>query len=222
MTTIAPAAAAPAQTEAKRTQLFQTYDMFLTLLTTQLQNQDPLEPMDSTQFTQQLVQFASVEQSLATNTKLDELVKAQRQAGSSAALSYLGRAVEVDGDTTALDGGRAEWSYTLAAAPAETQMTVTTESGRVVWSGRVSGATSGANSFVWDGRDSAGNELAPGAYRLAVNARDAAGKTIDTAVSTSGTVTEIDLTGTSPYLMLGPVRIDLDSVRRLKIPPAAA
>src|SRR5476651_11105 len=88
------------------------FQQFLQLLTTQLQNQDPLSPMDTNQFTQQLVAFAEVEQQLKTNTDLDQLVSLNKTSQATAALSFVGKQVTADGSTTQLKNGVAVWNVT--------------------------------------------------------------------------------------------------------------
>src|SRR3954470_18111815 len=85
------------------------FQTFLTLLTTQLQNQNPLDPLDTNQFTQQLVQFAGVEQQLRTNDQLTTLVSLQQTAQSTQALTFVGKTAVVDGSTTTMTGGAATW-----------------------------------------------------------------------------------------------------------------
>src|SRR3954451_9401147 len=87
------------------------FTAFLQLLTTQLKNQNPLEPLDTNQFTQQLVQFAQVEQQITMNSSLSTLISLQKATQTSAALGFLGSTVRVEGDTARLAGGSAAWSY---------------------------------------------------------------------------------------------------------------
>src|SRR5499427_11109056 len=86
------------------------FQTFLTLLTTQLQNQNPLDPLDTNQFTQQLVMFAQVEQQLKSNDELSTLVSLEKSAQATTALAYVGQTVAVNGQTAALAGGQAVWS----------------------------------------------------------------------------------------------------------------
>src|SRR4249920_3472898 len=88
------------------------FTMFLQLLTTQLKNQNPLDPLDTNQFTQQLVQFAQVEQQLRSNDQLATLVSLQKTTQSTAALSFVGQNVVVDGSTAQLVNNQATWSFT--------------------------------------------------------------------------------------------------------------
>src|ERR1700720_4137539 len=87
------------------------FNEFLSLLTTQLQHQDPLSPLDTNQFTQQLVQFASVEQQINMNTQLTTLISLQQTAQATSALSFIGATVVVSGNSAQLAGGQATWNY---------------------------------------------------------------------------------------------------------------
>src|SRR6187551_955592 len=99
------------------------FTTFLQLLTTQLKNQNPLDPLDTNQFTQQLVQFAQVEQQMNTNTQLQTLVSLQQTAQSTAALSYVGSTVVVDGSTSSLVNSQASWNLNVAK-PATATVTI--------------------------------------------------------------------------------------------------
>src|SRR6185503_3409362 len=109
----ATTAAASSATNKARQTLSSNYDMFLKLLTAQLQNQDPLSPMDSNQFTQQLVMYSQVEQQLTTNDNLSSLIALQKSAAGANAVSYLGRTAFTQGADTSLADGAANWRCSL-------------------------------------------------------------------------------------------------------------
>ncbi len=178
------------------------FETFLTLLTTQLKNQDPTAPMDSNQFTQQLVQFSQVEQQIATNTNLAGLL-AQGQAQTAAyATSYLGKTVSVTNGLASLEEGQANWSYTLEAAAGETMLTVTDLNGKVVFTGPGE-KNAGTHNFAWDGKDNNGNALADGAYRLTVTAAATDGAKVNTNVASAGRVGQVDMTAGTPRFVIG-------------------
>jgi len=192
-------------------QLSGNFNTFLTLLTTQLQNQDPLSPMDSNQFTQQLVEFSGVEQQINTNDNLKTLIGLTQSQGVNNAVGYLGKTVTLTNGKAALSGGAANWTYALNNTAAMTALTVTDANGKVVYV--TQGETnSGAHSFTWDGKSNAGSDLPDGTYTLTVTAQDSNGTNVNSAVASKGIVDQIDMTGDQPQLMIGPMEIPLSEV----------
>ncbi len=186
------------------------FDTFLQLLTTQLQNQNPLDPLDTNQFTQQLVEFSGVEQQLKTNDYLSSLVSVNSNTVNSSAVNYIGKTVSASGVQSDLSNGQAQWSFNLADA-ANVNVDIKDSSGNVVYteSGSMQG---GQGTFTWDGTDSAGNNKPDGTYSIQMQATDANGKSVAITTQTSGTVTGVDFTGTEPVLLLGNTRVNLSSV----------
>ena len=192
-------------------QLSGNFSTFLTLLTTQLKNQDPTSPMDSNQFTQQLVEYSQVEQQINTNTNLQTLITQGTTNASAVTTGYLGKQVSVTNGNASLASGEATWTYNLGTASASTQLTVTNSSGQTVYTG--SGSTAAGNStFNWNGQDNNGNQLNDGVYKLAVTAKDASGGTVTTSVASAGTVSQIDLTGSTPKLVIGNMEVSPSDV----------
>ena len=183
--------------QTSRTALSQNFDTFLTLLTSQLKNQDPLSPIDSNQFTQQLVQYSQVEQQIQTNDTLTKLTSQQKATAGTAALSYLGRTATIASDATRLQNGAASWTYNLGAAASSTTLSVIDASGREVLS-TAGSSKAGDNTFSWDGKRAGGAPAADGVYRLVVKAVDGAGKTITPKISVSEKITGVDLSGAEP------------------------
>jgi flagellar basal-body rod modification protein FlgD len=216
MTNTAPVASAQqvspaATTNVATQQLAGNFNTFLKLLTTQLQNQDPTSPMDSNQFTQQLVEFSQVEQQINTNQNLQTLINQGQSANGAYAMSYLGRSVTISNGQAALQKGAAAWDYTLGTTAQATTLTVSDSSGRVVYTG-AGETTSGAHSFSWDGKDINGNQLPDGTYTLNVGATAQDGSTVSTAVTSTGVVSEVNLSGGTPTLMIGPMSVPLTAV----------
>src|SRR5580704_8747422 len=127
-------AAASNSADSATQQLTGNMNTFLQLLTTQLQNQDPMNPMDSNAFTQQLVEFSQVEQQINTNSNLQTLISLQQGGSASNAVSYLGKTVTVSNGNASLMGGAATWKYGLGAQSTATTLTITNSSGQVVYS----------------------------------------------------------------------------------------
>jgi len=191
--------------------LAETFDTFLALLTTQLQNQDPLDPMQSEQFTQQLVQFAGVEQSINTNAKLDQLVQLQTTNQLNSAISYMGKTVEVVADQVMLDSGGAKITYGLEAKAAQTIINIVDQAGRTVRT--VNGETdAGRHEFVWDGRDTNGKQLEDGVYNFTVTSVDPDGKTVDTVTASVGKITGVEIVDGGVTLNIGDMGVPLDAI----------
>jgi flagellar basal-body rod modification protein FlgD len=187
-------------------QLSGNFQTFLTLLTTQLKNQDPTSPMDSNQFTQQLVEYSQVEQQINTNTNLQSLISQGTSNASAMTVSYLGKNVSITNGNASLSNGTANWTYNLGTAAASTTLTVTNSSGTVVYTGPGQ-VSAGNNSFTWNGQDNNGNHLNDGTYKLSVTATDSSGNAITASVASAGTVSQIDMTGGTPKLVVGSMEI---------------
>lgn len=188
-----------------------TYNTFLTLLTAQLENQNPLDPQDTTEMTNQLISLGSLEQQLITNETLSTLSSSLNSFVAANGVGYLGKTIETEGSTAPLQDGEANWTYELADTADEVSLTITDSDGEVVWTG--SGNTAeGEHSLAWDGIGSDGALYADGDYTLTVSATDASGNTIDVATTVSATVTGIDSTDGSTFLMIGDIAVDLGDV----------
>lgn len=194
------------------TSLASNYEMFMTLLLKQLEVQDPTNPVDTTEYTSQLVQYASLEQDVANGEKLDSLISAVNDLGyGSTGIGYLGRTVEASGDTTALQDGSASWEYDLDDDASSVTLTVTDENGKTVYT--TTGETGeGTHSFSWDGTGSNGTTYSSGAYTLTVSAVDSAKASVGVDTRIKGTVTSVDNSSGSTVLNIGDVAIEVDDV----------
>ena len=193
--------------------LANNFQTFLTLLTTQLQNQNPLDPLDTNQFTQQLVQFAGVEQQLKSNDQLKSLIDLQKSAQATAALAYVGNTVAVDGSTGQLNNGSATWNLKTDTA-ANATITITSPNGQTAYSGTYN-LNQGSTSFVWDGKGNDGTQWPPGAYKLTTTAKDTSGNTVAIATETQGVVDSVDLTATPPLLSIAGQNYTTDQIKRV-------
>ena len=198
-------------TDPSLKQLSGNFSTFLTLLTTQLKNQDPTSPMDSNAFTQQLVMYSQVEQQINTNTNLKSLIAQGTSNAAAMTTGYLGKKVSIVNGNAPLIGGSANWTYNLGGPAAATQLSVTDTNGKTVDTA-TGEMGAGNHSFVWDGKDNGGNQLSDGAYKLTVTATDAVGGTVDSTVASAATVTQIDMTGSTPRLIIGTMEIDLADI----------
>lgn len=205
-----PAPASSSSTDAM-SQLSGNFSTFLTLLTTQLKNQDPTSPMDSNQFTQQLVMYSQVEQQINTNDNLKTLINQGTSNAASMTTSYLGKRVSITNGNASLSSGAAAWTYNLDAAAAANTLTVTDANGKVVYTG-AGETTSGSHSFNWNGQDNNGNQLNDGVYTLTIAAKDSGGATVGSSVASAGTVSQIDMTGSAPQLVVGNMEVGLGDI----------
>lgn len=182
----------PSKSQLASDRLTSDYTFFLKMLTTQLQNQDPTEPMDVSDMTQQIATYSGVEQAVQTNSLLEKMITGQKQSQLSTAVSYIGREVETDGNTGSLYSGQATFSYTLPKEASNVQLTITNSSGQAVFSG--AGPTqNGRNVVVWDGKNSFNGETMPsGKYTLTVKATDSSGAAITTTTHSVGIVNTVE------------------------------
>ena len=201
-----------------QSQLAANFDTFLILLTAQLKNQDPLEPMDSNEFTQQLVQFSQVEQQINSNKNLESLIALTKARSSSDAVSYLGKTLTLTDGTAALMGGQAVWAYALDNDAANATLTVKNSHGDVVYAAPAE-TSAGMHSFDWDGVGSNGIALPAGPYTLTVTARNSTGGSVTTRVASQGVISEVDLTGSEPILMIGPLGVPISKATLLSQTP---
>jgi flagellar basal-body rod modification protein FlgD len=168
------------------------FNTFLTLLTTQLQNQDPLSPMDTNAFTQQLVSFSEVEQQIDTNNNLQQLIQLQTAGETISSLPLVGQDIEYTGATAPLENGQASFVYSLPSNAAATTLVVEDANNNIVYA--TTGATSaGSHDFVWDGATNGGEQMPSGSYTLHVVSSDATGNSITAAVQSIGTVSSVSV-----------------------------
>jgi flagellar basal-body rod modification protein FlgD len=163
---------------------------FLKLLTTQLKNQDPLSPMDTNAFTQQLVAMTGVQQQILSNQLLQQMVSQQGGLGNSVGL--IGKEVKVNTGAATLQDGKATWNYTLPAGAASATFTVIDAQGNTVWSGDEKNLSSGDHTFDWDGKDILGAQRPDGTtFGLKITAKAADGSTVASQTWLQGTVSSI-------------------------------
>jgi len=195
-------------------QLSSNFSTFLTLLTTQLKNQDPTSPMDSNTFTQQLVMYSQVEQQINTNDNLKTLISQGTTNASAMAATYLGKKVSVTNGNASLTGGTASWTYNLDTASATTQLAITDSKGQTVFTSDGE-TTAGDHNFTWNGKDLNGNQLADGTYKLTVTAADSGSNKVTSSVASAGTISQIDMTSGTPKLVVGNMELGLGDIAAL-------
>ena len=189
------------------------YQTFLTLLTTQLQNQDPLSPMDTDQFTSQLTQMTGVEQQLLSNQLLQQLVSSNQGNTLTSAVGLIGKTVTSNGSTSTLTSGSASWPYTLPTSAASGTVTVLDSGGNTVWSGPLSATNAGSHTFSWNGENSAGTQLANGGtYTLKISAVDASGNSISATDGVTGQVTSAQQVSGVTMITVNGIQVPLSTV----------
>ena len=200
--------------------LASNYETFLSLLTTQLKNQDPLSPLDNNQFTQQLTSMTGVQQQLLTNQLLTQMI-AQNQADlGGGAINLIGKLVTVASNDAALANGSATWKFDLSGMPEQAKVEILDSGGRVVWTGAPTNLVKGENTFSWDGKGSNGVQQTDGTYTLRVTAKDANNNDISAAGTVSGIASRIRTVNGQMVLTVGSVQVPLNAVTGVETPPA--
>jgi len=185
-------------------------------LTTQLQNQNPLDPLDTNQFTQQLVQFAGVEQQLKTNDQLTQLVSLQQTTQATQALGFVGKTAVVDGNTTALSSSKATWELNIPSSSAVT-VTIANRKGQTVFTGNYSASAGNNQPFTWNGQGSDGTQWPDGLYTMTATAADSSGNPVAISTQVGGTVSSVDLTQTPPLLMINGQTYTVSQVKSIGV-----
>ena len=201
---------ATSRINAGSTMLASNFETFLSLLTAQLRNQDPLSPVDSNQFTAQLTQMAGVEQQLLTNELLKSMLSAQGVGGLNEAATYIGKEATAVWSATKVEDGQATWSYELGANATNARLQVLNSAGQVVWEGDAPNKTTGVHDFTWeDGAED-------GVYTLKITATDASGKPLDAQVLTRGRISGVEMYDGEAYLTVGKSIVPLSTVIALE------
>ena len=198
------------------TMIASNFTTFLQLLTTQLKNQNPLDPMDTNQFTQQLVQFAQVEQQMKSNDQLSTLISINQSAQSTAALAYVGASVVVDGSTAQVANGSGTWTMN-ATKPSTATITISDSTGQTAYSGTFA-VNAGAQKFTWDGHGNDGKQWPDGAYTLTATGIDASGQSTAISTQVQAVVDSADLSTTPPTLSINGQNYTMDKIKQIVRP----
>lgn len=192
-------------------------EAFLHLLVAQLEHQNPLEPVENTEFTAQLAQFTSLEQLQAMNTNITTLMSAQTTANGLQAAALIGRQVQAQGNTIQVDkeGQAAPFHYTLRGESTSVQISVTDKTGNTVRTLTLPGQKAGAQDIKWNGKDDQGKTLPVGDYHFTVEAIDRAGRAVAVDTSFTGTVDGVTYIEKNPYLTVGGTRVQLSDITRV-------
>ena len=192
-------------------QVTNAYNTFITLLTSQLQHQDPLNPTNTDTFTQELIQLSGVEQQLTTNSTLSNINTDISTITQANGLGYVGKTVTASGTTAPLQSGKAQWDYTLNSSAHDVTLTVKDSSGSTVYS-TTGNTNSGQHSFSWNGTTNGGSTLTSGDFTLSVAATDASGNSVSTSTSMTGQVTGVDTSTGATELEVGDIKVPIGNV----------
>ncbi len=199
------------------------FNDFLRLLTTQLQNQDPLSPMDSTEFTNQLVAFTGVEQQINTNQKLDNLVAMGVGNGFTSALSYVGMDINYLSAEMNFDGATpVKINYALEKNAKTAKINIMDEQGKTIYSKDINPSV-GNRDFTWDGSLTNGGKAKPGTYQLKISAFDTDDAVVKSTTVVTGRVRGIETQNGLIFALVGDRAVALSTIINATRPqPAAA
>ncbi len=214
----APSASSSAATP--RNQDMGSKDVFLKMLVAQMQNQDPLNPADSTQMSSQLAQFNMVEQQIDTNKYLSQLAGAQSGASSNldmASAGYLGRTVMMNQSQIQYDGNSQNFMATLDQNAENIYVTISDNFGSPIRTMSLSAMSAGELNLNWDGQDDQGNSVNPGTYNISINAFDAVGLPVNASPQRAGVVDAVRMTSNGLQLIVNGVPTSLNNVTEVRL-----
>jgi flagellar basal-body rod modification protein FlgD len=196
-------------------------DAFLTLLITQLQHQDPLNPTDSTEFTAQLAQFSSLEQLSNVNENLNTLKLYQASINNAQAVSFIGKNIVSKGKTLPVTSGQpAACEFELSADAKRVVVSIYDAAGSFVKDIQATALKAGKQSLSWDGKDRNGNTVADGSYSFEVQAESASGEKVGVTTYSKGTVTGVTFEDGVTYLIVGRTKVAIGDVTQVSQGPA--
>ncbi|PCH80925.1 MAG: flagellar hook capping protein [Hyphomicrobiales bacterium] len=194
--------------------LFGNFDTFLTLLTTQLKHQSPLDPLDTSQFTQQLVQYSAVEQQIKTNAQMKDLVAASSSANALAALTMVGKTVTALANDVEFNGATTSWTYEATSGGTGTA-TIRDAAGTIVFEENDIAYDQGTNKYIWDGRTLENGLAVDGIYTISFNANANGGNTPTLSTDITGKVTEIEFANGGALIKIGDQSVSLSKIKKV-------
>jgi flagellar basal-body rod modification protein FlgD len=205
--------AAQTNISAGQSSLNESYSTFLTLLTTQLKNQDPTSPLDTNAFTQQLVAMTGVQQQLLTNQLLQTIAGTASNGGVASAVGLIGKTATAAIANATLSGGSASWTYNLAGDASAATLTISDSTGKAVYSAPASALAAGDHTFSWNGKDFSGVQRADGGtYTLSIAAADGSGSQIASTISVTGQVGSVTQASGQTLVKIGATSVPLSSI----------
>ncbi len=213
----ATAATTTSAADAMKQSIGLNSDDFLKLFITQLQNQDPLQPQDSSQFVGQLAQLSQVQQAYNTNTNLQNLLSAVNSGTNMSTVAYIGKSVTAQGSQVNLAaGGTAQIGYNFPSGANNVQIAIQDSTGRTVRNLSVGVVSAGQGGVTWDGKDDNGSALAPGVYSFTVNGTMADGSAATVTPLITAVVDGVTMVQGQPVLTSGGVQIPLANLMAVK------
>lgn len=204
-------------TAASTSGLLTDYNLFLKLLTTQMTNQDPLDPMDTSEYTQQLVQYSQVEQSIQQTGALGDILSQLLSQQMAQASNYIGREARFDSAVSGLGDAPAKWTYYVDGTPASVSATIKDSLGSTVATVTLD-PTTAQGSYEWDGTKTDGSKAAAGAYTISINALAQDGSALDTTINSVGVVNDVVTDGSSILLGVNGIRLSASGLVALTKP----
>jgi flagellar basal-body rod modification protein FlgD len=207
--------------EAKKPGDVMGKDDFLKLLISQLQNQNPLEPLKDQEYIAQMAQFSSLEQLQNMNSSLSQNMQynmlLSQTINNTMATSLIGKTIIADSNSVGISSGSgADITFKTDSFAVSGTITITDESGKVVRSLQVSNLQPGDNSISWNGKDDLGNDVASGSYNYQVNLKDTKGQAVGVSTYCTGTVDSVKYIDGQAYLLVDGAYIQLAQVREVK------
>lgn len=196
-------------------------NQFLSILLTQMQHQNPMDPMDTKEFTGQLTQFSALEQQIDTNTKLEKMIGALNQNALSSAFGYIGQTVDLATPSTAVQNQSANWTYALPSDAKSVSISVTDSTGKTVYSGAMQNAAGGsainAGTYTLNLKDADFTRATVDGevLKVAITAKDSAGKAITADIHTTVKVDSVQSDSTGTYLQSGAMLFEIGDVNRI-------
>ena len=190
-------------------------DDFLRLLVAQLENQNPLDPLDNAEFTAQLAQFSSLEQLFDMNKNMEGLQSLQSSLNDTQALNFLGREVEAAGNSFVYQGGEKEMNFSLDDGAKEVYLGIYDSVGDLVRNEPLGALSGGEHAYLWDGRDGNGSAMPDGRYSFDLAASGENG-TVNTETFIAGRVDGVNYGAAGPVLSIGGVEIDSEDIIKIQ------